>query len=243
MNGAFRLGVAAAAIRSGGVEPGPTDPLFGNVVSLLHFDGPDQSTSFSDVKGITWSITSGSPKIVTAQAKFGGASGAFSGTDRITAGLPVPIPAGTIGSTAGDFCIECWARVTDLTQLAGILHLLTGAASVVGQLGIHSNGVFVGASTNVRLSSAPSLNTWYHLALTRNERSARLFLDGVQQGAAFNSTGGSGTSNAVLYVGNGPGGLGAGASFQGWIDDVRVTIGAARYTASFMPPVAPFPNS
>ena len=52
--------------------------------SLLHFDGTDASTTFTDESGKTWTAH-GNAQIDTAQSVFGGASGYFDGSgDYIT---------------------------------------------------------------------------------------------------------------------------------------------------------------
>ena len=48
--------------------------------SLLHFNGADASTTFTDESGKAWTA-SGHAQIDTAQSVFGGASGLFDGTD------------------------------------------------------------------------------------------------------------------------------------------------------------------
>ena len=61
------------AYRFGCGGGGGTDPNFSSVTSLLHFDGVDASTTFTDVKGKTWTA-SGSAQLDTAQAKWGPSS-------------------------------------------------------------------------------------------------------------------------------------------------------------------------
>ena len=53
---------------------GSADPYAANVISLLHFDGVNGSTTFTDqVPSRSWG-RSGTSTISTAQSKFGGSS-------------------------------------------------------------------------------------------------------------------------------------------------------------------------
>jgi hypothetical protein len=75
---------AITGYAQGGGGGGSTDPYWSSVVSLLHFDGANASTTFTDQTGKTWSAYGG-VQIDTAQSKFGGASGLFNGaSDYIT---------------------------------------------------------------------------------------------------------------------------------------------------------------
>lgn len=244
MNGAFRLGVVAAAGRDGGVSPpGPTDPLFSFVESLVHFDGADGSTVFADIKGLTWSVT-GDAELDDAQSKFGGVSGRFPrGSHAILAVGNRTLPAGTVGSNAGDFCIECWLRPDDFVEAGGFFHLTDAGGAQSASLRLMTNGTILAVASNSRASSAIAADTWHHVALTREERNARLFVNGVQQGSAFTSFGGTGAGIVRIHIGAMLLGSSQMQSFNGWVDDARVTLGHARYTANFTPPDAPFPNS
>jgi hypothetical protein len=80
---------------------------------------------------------------------------------------------------------------------------------------------------------------WQHVAFTRNGGTLRLFLNGqiVQQVNGY-----SGTLNTItnfLHVGSGVNGD---SKMNGYMDEVRITRGVARYTASFTPPQQPLPR-
>lgn len=55
----------------------PVDDVY--TVALLHMNGADASTTFTDESGKTWTAN-GNAQIDTAQSVFGGASGLFDGT-------------------------------------------------------------------------------------------------------------------------------------------------------------------
>ena len=79
-----------------------------------------------------------------------------------------------------------------------------------------------------------STNTWYHVAVSGEVGSIKLFVNGVQEGSTY--TGATSlNSTAITTVG----GLWAGSlynTFFGYIDDLRITKGVARYTTNFTPP-------
>jgi hypothetical protein len=105
--------------------------------------------------------------------------------------------------------------------------------------------VFSKQSTAINLS----LNTWYHVAAVRSGTTMQLFLDG--QDVTDNSTGNYNWSTVnmsldtgqiglnKLRVGRILGGNNPGTVIWyavGFIDDLRITRGVARYTANFTPP-------
>ena len=95
----------------------------------------------------------------------------------------------------------------------------------------HNIGFLITGTTTI------NNNTWYHLALTRQGSTLRLFVNGVLDGSATYSTSTSGAANQ--YVG---GFVTGGFSFNGNLDDVRYTTGLARYTTTFTPPTAALPT-
>jgi hypothetical protein len=92
-------------------------------------------------------------------------------------------------------------------------------------------------TNNISITSSisPSANTWYHIAGVVSGSNAYLFVDGSTTSGATGTLSGtrSGTgTNAYLGV-NGSGGF---RPLNGYLDDVRITKGYARYTANFTPP-------
>lgn len=217
---------------------GAGDPYWNNVVALLHMDGADGSTTFTDVKGNT--ITpAGNAQIDTSQSKFGGASGLFDGSgDYFTSGEITGMPLGT-----GDFTVEFFVRPAIVgSGFAGLLATPSPSGYVGGGLYIRRAGGTIevlmnGVSTPVAQASAAwAANVWIHVAVTRESGSVRLFIDGVLQGSATtNTTNLTGTTVRFGYSTQDAG------SYNGWADELRITKGVARYTANFTPPTEPFP--
>lgn len=225
------------------------DPYWANVVSLLHFDGADGSTTFSDETGRTWTAN-GDAQIDTAHSKFGGASGLFDGgADYVTASI-----ANAIGT--GDFTVETWIRVAslaadgeifcisnptfDTSQFNLVFEVKTsGAIRFSVQDG--SGGVQLDITT---ASALISTGTWYHIACTMNGTTGKVWIDGVEkQSGTVSGTRVNGKSNCRFgYLSPDFGGT-VTRYFNGHIDDFRLTKGVARYTANFTPPTAPFPDS
>ena len=233
-------------------QPVPNDPyLYTNTVLLLHGDGTNGSTTILDsskVVGSPKTVTAvGNAQISTAQSKFGGASLLFDGAgtpmDRLT------IPTGTAGLQfgAGDFTIECWVyRLTTSTAVIAIgqadLATVAGSSWVFYVSSSTSSEVYIGSATKAVTSPNPSINTWAHIALTRSGGNLRSFLDGTL--LSTNATLGSDAiNNGLTTYPNTFGSFGANTTgLNGYIDDLRITKGVARYTSNFTPPTAPFPD-
>jgi hypothetical protein len=95
-----------------------------------------------------------------------------------------------------------------------------------------NNTTYFRISTN----SAISINTWYHVAVTRISGTIYCFLNGVLQtsstsGASTNINGSGGVTIAAA--------IGGGGYWPGYVSNVRILKGTALYTASFTPPTAP----
>jgi hypothetical protein len=221
------------------------DPYFANVSLLLHFDGADTSTTFTDHSSYGHTVTAnGHAQIDTAQSVFGGASGLFDGTDDYLS----MSDAGEFDFGTGDFTVEFWIRLasgaesSDHSILVGSAagNLMVRLGGVGGKkLGIGRNDV---AWDSYTVAMTLSSETWYHMAVTRDSSDdVRMFLDGVSQTMEGGGTGNSNTySMDSVYVGTHNG---FGADLNGHLDDLRVTKGVARYTGNFTPPAAAYPNS
>lgn len=213
-----------------------TDSHWANVVSLLHFDGADGSTTISDAKGmLTWTAV-GNAQIDTAQSKFGGASGLFDGAgDCVEAGASEGFNFGT-----GDFTIEMFVRFTGAGR-AYLFSLGTNQAALIvtpssGAVEVYGPGSYV---INAGATSFAT-GAWFHIALVRSGNTWTVYRNGAAYVSATDSRAWGNNAN-VLDVGlvRSPDTNG----LNGHIDELRITKGVARYTANFTPPTAPFPNS
>jgi hypothetical protein len=192
--------------------------------------------------------TVGNAQISTTQSRFGGSSIYFDGTgDYLTIAGNANLWLG-----AGDFTVEFWVYSptppstsaaqyelvsfgTSGSTFRCFIFYASGSSTASAQFGIYS-----GATNIITVNSVIPQNTWTHVAVTRSGSgtgNVRFYINGTQ-----NATTGTNTTN--FNTGN----LGIGATPAGtnpafvYIDDLRITKGFARYTASFTAPTAAFPT-
>lgn len=218
------------------------DANYASVSLLLHGDGANNSTTFTDSSPSpkTVSAVSGA-KISTAQSKYGGASILLNGTsDYLTVADSNDWDFGT-----ADFTVELFARFTSHSTIQTLVGNYQG--STIGwafQRRSDTNALVFGNGDTQLVSASwtPTDGVWYHLAACRSGTSLRLFVDGVQIGStASNSTNIAGSTKPMLV-----GALDLSGTkiqfYAGYLDDLRVTKGVARYTSAFTPPTAAHPN-
>ena len=226
------------------------DPYWSSVSLLLHMDGTNNSTTFTDssVNGLTVTATNGAA-ISTTESKFGGASGFFDGSNDY---LNIATNS-LLNFGAGDWTVEFWMRYTDTANAypcilgvtpswsAGVVSIAHDHSWAPNKLIVTANSHNAGAP--VVSSSTLSTATWYHCAVVRSGTTLRIFIDGVQDGTATVSSGLTfDFSNGATRIG-GANGDGAASYYSGYLDDLRITKGVARYTSNFTPPTTAFPDA
>ncbi len=219
---------------------------FQYVSALLHMDGTDASTTFTDHSSLGATFTAnGDAQIDTAQSKYGGASGLFDGTgDYLSAAHHASYDV-----TTGDFCVEAWVRVNGGLGAQMILASKTtnaGAAPFYLLITTGSKFEFNGYQTDGSTLAYALIGTttvttgqWYHVAGVRDGNTFRLYVDGVQE-ASSSSSSALWTASQALVIG----GFDNSYRFNGWLDDFRLVKGLPVYSGgtTFTPPTSAHPN-
>lgn len=203
---------------------------------LLHFKGANGETSFQDSSSSAHTVTrAGHVYNDDSQKKLGPASYYFDGNDDYL----ISPDSDDWDFGTGDFTIDMWFRLDSGFSSGAIYDNCTfgggGVRISIDSLTSISINVTV-SSQQQDFSQAVSLSTltWYHIALVRSAGYVSLYLNGVLQGAARNIPG-SVSSSLPLKLGvwyysyNGA----WYGYFKGWLDEVRVSKGVARWTSGF----------
>ena len=210
-----------------------TDANASSLVLAIPMDGANNGTTFTDESanikgsGTAKAITrNGDTKTLTAQSKFYGSSGFFDGTGDY---LSTTVPGG-LGS--GSFTVEFWYYKTANSGM-----LFNSRTSGTGSDGIDIFHDLV--VTTAFFGLFPSgvtipINTWTHVAIVRNGTTYTRYIDGVANGTVTNSNNLSGTS--FLIGGSNVGNTGY---LNGYMQDIRVYSGLAKYTSNFTPTFGP----
>lgn len=213
----------------------PTQPLTAVANTSLLLSGTDAAIYDASINNDFETL--GNAKISTAVSKFGGSSMIFDGTGDYLVSFE------SLSSTfnTGNYTIESWIYRSDSGTQRAIVD--TRGASTVGLLFyITSNNklnVFDSTSTYITSTNTVPSSQWVHVAVTRNSGTTRLFINGNVEATLSNDTRNNVTGAAGLYVGRQFGSITN--DFIGYMQDVRITKGFARYTANFTPPIEAFP--
>jgi hypothetical protein len=186
--------------------------------------------------------TVGTAQISTAQSKWGGSSIYFAngGTDYLINPY-VNNPNFTFG---GDFTVELWVYPTSTPDTYNcIIGNFSESGTTYGwNLMLTSGGlvhVNVAGTSNNSAQTVP-LNTWTHLAIARWGSTVYIFVNGKRDTTTLNTS-------ALAYNPVYPLRIGRQVDttpryFFGYMDDIRITNGVARYKANFTPPTSQLQN-
>ena len=252
--------MALSKLRLGQLKPADGSTTVGDVYFpqtsvLLPFIGSDAATSTSDLSNRNGTVSfAGTAQLSTGASKFGGSSLLVDGNSDY---VSISDSYWNTCMSSGDFTVELWARF-DSASLDGSTQ--TTFASNRGDIsGSSSNGwvfrkftdnviswymrqgsdwVYINYAQGTR--TAVSADTWYHLAVTRSGNTWKLFLNGTAEDTITNSTSIVDGGAVGLVVGALAGGIAGGPYhyMDGYIDDVRITVGHARYTSNFTAPTS-----
>lgn len=230
------------------LEPTPFagDPFFANVVLLCHCDGTAGSTTFTDTSPVGRTLTAlSTAKVETTQVKAG------TGAADLTGGSG---PSVSIGGSTSDFdfrsaqfTVEAFVYATSSPGNTGIICQYDGTSTGGWYFGTIGGNIVCwyldagGALQTSVLSSSTSIPTgaWHHVAMDRDAGGiVRLYLDGVVVVSATVATFFAAT--AATKIGNSNRTT---ETWTGYIDEARVTKGAARYAGAFTVPSVPFPDT
>lgn len=221
-------------------------------VLLLHMEGADGGSTFTDSSSYARTVTpSGGAVTDDAQKALGTTSALFGGgaTNQLRISDSDDFHFGS-----GDFTIELRYRPYALgytkaliSQWAdsgsgGAFYLYHSLADDGHTLKFtYSTSATGTPPTGITISSntVMVIDTWYAIAVVRDGNTLRFFINGIQTntatitGTLFNST-------YQVNISSYQDGSSANQAIEGWIDEVRVTKGVARYTGNYTVATTPF---
>lgn len=213
--------------------PPPPEPT----ILLIHGDGTDGASVFTDQSGYSRTITNiGTPTSYTALKKFGSASIFFNGGHA----LYIPPTPRLLNFYQYDFGVEFWFRCGNVA-----IESMASSASANNPFGWQIRYLIDRIALTISgadvIESAPASvsigGDFRHVALTRVDGICSLWLDGALVGTHA-------TSQVLdadgIYFGVESSSSSFGNYFHGLLDEIRVMQGVAPYTAPFTPATAAF---
>jgi hypothetical protein len=192
--------------------------------------------------------TVGNTQLSTSVKKYNNASIYFDGTGDylLTSFSPSFV-------FSGNLTIECWVYMNTLPTTGSQKYIIASWDAGANKrsfycimqessgykltLGLSSDGSSANAASTMLTWPSPQINTWYHLAWVRNNNTVSIYVDGVSLGSGTLAISSYGSGSAVSIGADYPG-LTAAFYWNGYIDDLRITKGYARYTSNFTAPTS-----
>ena len=216
---------------------------------LLHCDGANGSTTFTDSSSNNLSVTASNATISTSNTMSGfGQVGSFDAASSSYLSLP---SSTSFSFGTDDFTVESWIYPATTSGDRVIVAKSQDSYTTGFEwwFGVMNNGTlkFTYVNTSSAFYSAQSTttisaNTWTHVAAVRSGSAVTIYINGMSSGTATAQTIRSTTSSITVARDLETTG-GSGRFYTGYIDELRITKGNARYTSNFTPPSSPFPNS
>ena len=212
----------------------PTGPVPSYGQTLLLLNATNGSIYDSSTKNNI--VTNLGGFLSTTQSKFGGSSIRYPGGlwQYTTVG-----PQNSLGS--GDFTIEFWIWFDAM----GSQRPLSQGTYTTGEflLIFNANGSFDwGEAVTSRVNSGASAVTtgaWYHIAIVRSGLTTSAYVNGSLVGTPYTpATNYNFNATTAIFIGGNP--TTPSQTFTGYIDELRITVGVARYTGNFTPSTSAF---
>ncbi|MBM3248005.1 MAG: hypothetical protein FJZ10_01070 [Candidatus Omnitrophica bacterium] len=219
---------------------------------LLHMNGNDGSTNFIDEKGKAV-IVHGNAQLDTAQKKFGASSGLFDGNgDYLSVADSDDWRFGT-----DDFSIDFWVKFNDISSQKGLIGQITSGYVFWNLTWTPGVGLTLYANSggnnwvDYRCAFSPSIDAWYHIAVVRDaevgSENYHFFINGVEQTLSHQGRGIDAGNPFSFPDCSGPLTIGFEDDndfiHNGWMDEIRISKGIARWTSNFTPPEIEYGNS
>ena len=216
----------------------PTTEAFANDGTTVFLTFKNQNNIWDTGLHLTPLVKQGNVTASNTQRKFATSSAVvFDGNDD-----RLEFSADVANFGTGDFTIEMWMYPTEYGNGLFNKTTETGASSPPSvSVYMTSSAFLIGVNSGSATgswdtaSSVAALNQWSHFAMTREGTSLKAFLNGT---SILSTTNSANVDNNITFN------LGKWRNstehFNGYMQDVRLTKGLARYTANFTPSTATF---
>lgn len=225
--------------RGSGITPGPTTTpptAVSGTGLLLNFTnaGIVDSAMLNDL------VTVGNAQVSTAVKKYGTGSMYFDGSgDWLTYS-----PSQNTVFRTGSFTIEGWFYINNASSSTYFL-IDNRNSSQTNNWGLYRdifnqlNWVY-SSSSSYNFGTFDTTGSWVHIAVTRDGTNLRAFVNGTQLGSTITDSTDYSVASTISYIGSNYQGT---SPLNGYIDDLRITKGFARYIANFTPPTKALPTN
>jgi len=212
--------------------------------ALLHFEGANGSTTFTDEYGNDWEALNDA-QISTSESKFGSSSVRFDGgNDAVQA-------TNFCNNHPDAFTIEMWVNEDNLSatryfQACRSIYGVQTSIDTAGQLKLFasSNGSSNDIINGTASTGSPTVSaaTWHHLCVEWDGSTLRTYIDGsikhsVSTSFLVNNGGSNDLEDRSSRIGLN---YASDGDMLGYIDELRITHGWARYGQAFTAPTEAF---
>ena len=218
----------------GNYYTGKAGGLTSDTKLLLHFDGVDGSKEILDDGNTGHVVTQvGTATLSTSQKKWGSSGLLLDGDSDY---LTIPDSSDWDFGT-GEFTIDFWSRFNSVASNSTLIDIGYGSNYGMRLLWLTSNELQVYMASNERkFSWTPVVDTWYHIAVTRNGTNLRAFINGTQIGTTLTDNTDVQAGSVGIHIGVD---YGINYYFNGYMEEFRIS-NTARWTSNFTPPTSQY---